>query len=249
MNVRKNFDGYADDYTVGRPQYAVEMIDSILGDASPASFRIADIGSGTGKFTSQLLVRGFEVFSVEPNDDMRRVAEEELKGFAGFHSVNGGAEDTSLESASVDLVTTAQAFHWFDVDKFRSECQRILRDEGRVALIWNVRDMDAPLNQELYEIYKRYCPRFTGFSGGIVKDDPRIRAFFEKGYDFISSPNPLTLDKDKFIARSLSGSYSIKEGDPSYEEYMTSILDVFDRYNEKGIVSMANNSVAYIGAV
>lgn len=249
MNVRKNFDGYADDYTVGRPQYAVELIDRILEGSRPDSFRIADIGSGTGKFTSQLLERGYEVYSVEPNDDMRRVAEEELKSFAGFHSVNGGAEDTSLDAASVDLVTTAQAFHWFDTDKFRAECQRILKDEGRVALIWNVRDMSAPLNQELYDIYKKYCPRFVGFSGGIIKDDPRIKRFFEEGYGYISCPNPLTLDKDKFIARSLSGSYSIKEGDGLYEEYMAAILDVFNRHSENGTVTIPNSSVAYIGSV
>ena len=249
MNVRKNFDGYADDYTVGRPQYSEELIDRILPDEPSASFAAADIGSGTGKFSAQLLARGFEVYSVEPNDDMRRVAEEELKGFELFHSVNGGAEDTMLGNDSVDLVTTAQAFHWFDTDKFRSECRRILKDGGKAALIWNVRDMEAPINQELYEIYKKYCPRFVGFSGGIVKDDPRIKKFFDGRYEYISCTNPLTLDKERFIARSLSGSYSIKEGDPLYEEYMASILDVFSRYSEEGSVVIPNSSVAYLGTV
>ncbi len=244
MNVQKNFDGYADDYTIGRPQYAEELIDSILPDGD---IKIADIGSGTGKFSSQLLARGFEVYSVEPNSDMRRVAEEELKSFDRFHSVNGGAEDTTLGSSSVDLVTTAQAFHWFDIDKFRAECRRILTSGGKVALIWNVRDMSSPVNQELYDIYKRYCPRFVGFSGGIVKDDPRIREFFGGRYEYISYPNPLTLDKDKFIARSLSGSYSIREGDSHYEEYMSSVLEVYDKYSEDGDITIPNNSVAYIG--
>ena len=250
MNVRKNFDGYADDYTIGRPQYSEGLVDQLLADFDPASnVKIADIGSGTGKFSSQLLARGFEVYSVEPNDDMRRVAEEELSGFNRFHSVNGGAEDTSLDSASVDLVTTAQAFHWFDVDKFRAECKRILRSNAKVALVWNVRDMKAPVNQELYDIYKRYCPRFVGFSGGIVKNDPRIQFFFESGYKYISYPNPLTLDKEKFIARSLSGSYSIKEDDSSYEEYMDSITDIFSKYSVSGSVIIPNDSVAYIGCL
>lgn len=246
MNVRENFDGYADDYTIGRPKYAEELIDRILPEGD---IKIADIGSGTGKFSSQLLARGYEVYSVEPNDDMRRIAEAELQGYVGFHSVNGGAEDTSLESSSVDLVTTAQAFHWFDVDKFRSECRRILTDGGKAALIWNVRDMSSPVNQELYGIYKRYCPRFVGFSGGIVQDDPRIKEFFGGRYVYISCPNPLTLDKDKFIARSLSGSYSIKAGDRYYEEYMASVLEVYDKYSDAGKVTIPNRSVAYIGTV
>ena len=175
MNTTKKFDGYANDYTVGRPQYSEEMIDHILEGFNPAEdFKIADIGSGTGKFTSQLLRRGYEVFAVEPNNDMRRVAEAELGSYKNFHSINGDAENTSLEDKSVDLITTAQAFHWFDTEKFRSECKRIIKEDGKVALIWNVRDMEAPINQELFEIYKMYCPRFVGFSGGIIKDDPSI---------------------------------------------------------------------------
>ena len=109
MNVRKNFDGYADDYTVGRPQYAVELIDRILEGSRPDSFRIADIGSGTGKFTSQLLERGYEVYSVEPNDDMRRVAEEELKSFAGFHSVTLSRSENSKSNLDISGGGSAHA--------------------------------------------------------------------------------------------------------------------------------------------
>ena len=248
MMTSNIFDGYANDYTAGRPQYSEEMIDHILVGCDPTGdFRIADIGAGTGKFSSQLLRRGYEVFAVEPNNDMRRVAEAELSGCKNFHSVNGDAENTTLKNASVDLITTAQAFHWFDTDKFKSECKRIIKENGKVALIWNVRDMKSPLNQELYEIYKMYCPRFVGFSGGIIKDDPRIQAFFDKGYEYTSYPNPLTLDRDKFIKRSLSGSYSLKEGDRLYEEYMASILEVFEKYSKQGIVTIPNDSVVYIG--
>jgi len=61
--------------------------------------------------------------------------------------------------------------------------------------------MEAPLNQELYEIYKKYCPRFVGFSGGIIKDDPRIKKFFDGRYEYTSCPNPLSLYKERFILK------------------------------------------------
>lgn len=250
MNTHKQFDGYASDYTAGRPQYSDEMINRILERFDESeNITIADIGSGTGKFSSQLLMRGYEVFAVEPNDDMRNTAELELSRYNIFHSINGDAENTTLDNNSVDLITTAQAFHWFDVGKFKSECKRILKENGNISLIWNVRDMSAPINQELYEIYKKYCPRFIGFSGGIIKDDPRIKEFFDNGYDYISCMNPLSLYKEKFIKRSLSGSYSIKEGDRCYEEYITSIVEVFDRYSKQGRVIIPNSSVAYIGNI
>ena len=250
MNTHKQFDGYANDYTAGRPQYSDEMINRILEICDMSeNFTIADIGSGTGKFSSQLLMRGYEVFAVEPNDDMRNTAESELSSYKNFHSINGDAENTTLENDSVDLITTAQVFHWFDVAKFKAECKRIKKKNGKISLIWNVRDMSASINQELYEIYKKYCPRFIGFSGGIIKDDPRIKEFFGNEYEYISCVNPLSLDKEKFIKRSLSGSYSIKEGDRCYEEYINSIVDIFERYCKHDSVIIPNSSVAYMGNI
>ena len=200
MDTTKNFDGYAEDYTAGRPNYAIQLIDHLFSKYRLSEDSvIADIGSGTGKFSRQLLDKGSKVYSVEPNDDMRRVAEAELSIYSNFNSICGDAENTSLADGVVDFITTAQAFHWFDVHKFRKECKRILKEDGKAALIWNVRDESNQLNQELYQIYTRYCPRFKGFSGGIIKDDPRIKEFFGGDYDYLSFDNPLFFDKEKFI--------------------------------------------------
>ena len=85
MNTHNRFDGYANDYTIGRPQYSDELIDHILEKSNlSGDFTIADIGSGTGKFSSQLLARGCEVYAVEPNDDMRNTAESELSSYKNF---------------------------------------------------------------------------------------------------------------------------------------------------------------------
>lgn len=250
MDTTIKFDGRARDYIVGRPSYAEELIKCLYCDYGISeSSVIADIGSGTGKFAKHLLERGSEVYCVEPNDDMRSVAESELSGYKNFHSVLGNAENTALETGFVDYVTTAQAFHWFDVKKFRRECSRILKDNGKVFLIWNVRDDTDFLNQELYQIYSKYCPNFKGFSGGIEKDDPRIKEFFNGQYDYVSFDNPLCFDKEKFIARSLSGSYSLREDDKEYAEYIEALISLFNKHSNNGIVSIANRSIAYIGVV
>lgn len=250
MDTTMKFDGRAKDYITGRPSYAEELIDCLYSNygISEASV-IADIGSGTGKFAKHLLERGSEVYCVEPNDDMRSVAESELGGHKNFHSVQGNAENTTLKTRSVDYITTAQAFHWFDVKKFRQECLRIIKNNGKVFLVWNVRDNTDLLNRELYQIYSKYCPDFKGFSGGIEKDDPRIKEFFHCQYDYVAFDNPLYFDKEKFIARSLSGSYSLKDGDKEYAEYMEALISLFEKHSNNGIVSIANQSVAYIGVV
>lgn len=250
MDATKKFDGRAKDYTVSRPSYAIELIDHLYINYGISELSIiADIGSGTGKFAKHLLERGSEVYCVEPNEDMRCAAENELREYTNFHSVQGNAENTMLEAGFVDYITTAQAFHWFDVKKFKQECSRIIKNRGKVFLIWNVRDSADLLNQELHQIYSKYCPDFKGFSGGIEQDDPRIMEFFSGRYDYVSFDNPLHFDKEKFIARSLSGSYSLKDGDSEYEEYMEALIAVFNKHSNKGIVSIGNQSVAYIGTI
>lgn len=238
------------DYTIGRPAYAKELIDYLYShEGLSAKSVIADIGSGTGKFAGQLLARGSKVYCVEPNGDMRNTASNELGAMPNAVIVNGSAGDTTLSAGAVDFITTAQAFHWFDVAQFQTECKRVLKPGGRVALIWNMRDMTAAANKEAYEIYKEFCPRFKGFGGGIKRDDERIEQFFNGAYERVEFDNPLFYDEERWIKRSLSGSYSIKEGDVRYEEYLEALKRLFEKYSDNGIMQMSNYTVAYIGSV
>lgn len=246
----KNFSGRAEDYTAGRPTYAKEFIEYLYGEGGLTEESIiADIGSGTGKFAKQLLGKGSKVFCVEPNGDMRNIAIKELQDFSCFTAVEGTASATTLPDASVDYITTAQAFHWFDVEEFQKECKRILKPNGTVILIWNMRDMNAELNQESYAIYKEFCPRFKGFGGGIEKDDERIKKFFSGKYARYVFNNPLFYDKATFIRRSLSGSYSLKKDDAQYQEYILALENLFEQYAINGLLKMPNKTIAYIGKI
>lgn len=248
MDATKKFTGLADEYTQSRPGYAVEFIDCLFEKYGfSESSVIADVGSGTGKFAKQLLDRGSTVYCIEPNEDMRNVAEKELSAYENFHSVIGGAEQTTLPDNFVDFITTAQAFHWFDVQKFKNECNRIIKPNGKVFLIWNIRNELDLLNQEWSKVFQKYCPDFKGFNGGIKRDDERIKAFFNNGYEFLSFDNPLYFDKEKFISRSLSGSYSLKQSDDNYTLYISELKDLFDKYETDGTVKIDNQTVVYVG--
>lgn len=248
MDFTKKFDGLADDYTVGRPAYSEALIDCLYERYGITKTSvIADIGSGTGKFARHLLERGSEIYCVEPNADMRSEAEKELSAYPNFHSINGRAENTYLESCSADFITTAQAFHWFDTVNFRRECSRIIKPGGKIMLIWNIRDAEQPVNAELKRIYSDLCPNFRGFSGGIEEDDKRIVEFFDGKYDYVSFDNPVSYDIEHFLARSLSSSYSLKSGDDNYSEYIQRLTDLFGKYAENDAVTVIYHSVAYIG--
>lgn len=248
MDSTKKFNEIANEYTKSRPSYASEFIEYLFNESKISdSSVIADIGSGTGKLSKQLLNKGCKVFCVEPNNDMRIVAENELSKYTNFTSVAGSAENTLLEDKSVDFITTAQAFHWFDTKSFKTECNRIIKPGGKVFLIWNTRVNDALINQELYRVFSAYCPDFKGFSGGTKPHDDRIKFFFDNDYEYISFDNPLYFNRDKFISRSLSGSYSLKKDDCRFDLYISEINRVFDKFETDGIVKIDNQTVAYFG--
>lgn len=250
MDSIESFTGKANDYTVGRPSYAPTLIEYLYSEYGLSHQSIiADIGSGTGKFAKQLLDQGSFVYGVEPNEDMRRTAANELGKYPRFQSINGTASESTIDDASVDFVTAAQAFHWFNVSAFRKECTRILKPNGNVILIWNMRDMSADVNSLNYDIISKYCPRFRGFSNGIKVDDERITRFFNGNYDHLEFDNPLFYDKGKFIRRSLSSSYSLQRGDENFQEYIDNLSAFFEQYAENNILEVPNQTVAYIGSL
>ena len=246
MDNTKKFSGKADVYQQARPNYAQALLDFIaqkwqIGEGS----LVADIGSGTGIFTRQLLELGAMVYAVEPNTDMRAKAEELLGGNPNFVSVIGTAEQTTLPDHRFHLVTAAAAFHWFDAQRFKLECERILLPGAPVVLAWNEVEMSSEINQGRERIFKKYCTNFNGFSGGSDEEDEIKRAFFDGAIQEKHFANPLSYDRQTFINRALSGSYSLIETDPGFEAYLAELGELFDQHAVDGKIVLPQDSVAY----
>src|SRR5262245_40522733 len=91
----RRFGNRADDYAKARPSYPPEIFDFLADEFGMTTGQTAaDLGSGTGISSAQLLDRGLRVFAVEPNAPMRAAAEKTLGARPGFVSVNGCAETT-----------------------------------------------------------------------------------------------------------------------------------------------------------
>ncbi|MCL2517438.1 MAG: class I SAM-dependent methyltransferase [Oscillospiraceae bacterium] len=250
MNTQK-FDGMGKIYSQFRPSYPQSFIDYLYSEVGiNKKSVIADVGSGTGILTRLLIERGNKVYAVEPNDDMRKIAEETLSNFV---SVKGEAKDTTLEANSIDFITVAQAFHWFGREEFKAECKRILKPHGKVILVWNSRDENSGLVQENDLIHMKYCPLFKGFSGGMRgatgKDDNSYSDFFDGEYESKVFNNDLKFGEQGFIGRNLSASYSLKEGEENYSEYIIELKTLFAKYCRNSFVVMPNFTRSYVGVV
>jgi SAM-dependent methyltransferase len=123
-----HFGSAADAYERGRPEHPAEVVALIreeLGLEDDA--RVLDLGAGTGKLTKGLADAGFDVTAVEPLAGMREVLAQRAPGAT---VLEGFAERIPLEDGSVDAVTVADAFHWFDPQPALAEIRRVLRPGG-----------------------------------------------------------------------------------------------------------------------
>jgi SAM-dependent methyltransferase len=226
------FSDRVDDYARARPSYPRELLALLraecgLGERSV----VADLGSGTGIFTRLLLESGALVHAVEPNDEMRGVAERDLGASSRFRSVRGRAEATTLPPASIDLATAAQAFHWFDRAATKRELARILRPGGIVALVWNDRDTQSTaFLRELEALLVAHCPKYPELQG---KADAvaSFDALFGPGrWSRRSLPSDQLLDREGLVARVMSASYAPKPGTPGEEAIAADLHALFDRH-------------------
>jgi SAM-dependent methyltransferase len=129
-----SFAKVADAYERGRPGYPDEAVRWLVGD-EPRD--VVDLGAGTGKLTRSLVALGQRVTAIEPLAEMLEHIPEAAPGAA---AILGNAEVIPLPDAYADVVTAAQAFHWFDHAVALPEIARVLRPRGRLALVWNTRD-------------------------------------------------------------------------------------------------------------
>ena len=248
----KRFTGMGEIYAKFRPTYPQELFDYLYSDVGFTDKSvIADIGAGTGIFSRLLLERGSKVYAVEPNDDMRNIAEKDLAEYKNFISVNSSAENITLPDSSIDFITVAQAFHWFDRDLFKKECVRILKPGGKVALVWNIRDYKNGIIKKDYVIREKYCidRKGLGVNGGPPEDCADF--FANKICDCRTFQNDLIFDCENYIGRNLSASYAPKEEtDPKkYHGLVRELGELFDEYSINGILNFPHFTLSHVGTV
>jgi SAM-dependent methyltransferase len=240
MDATSRFSERVDDYVKYRPGYPAGVLALLRKECglTPLSI-IADIGSGTGKLTELLLSNGNTVYAVEPNKPMRLAAEKLLAGVAGFRSVEGRAEATTLADSSIDMVTAGQAFHWFEPEAAALEFRRILRGNGYAALIWNEREeSDSPFFAE-YDVFLRsYSVDYAETCRRNVIESDVFRRFFGGEFGHIELENSQTRNFDELLGGYLSASYALTRAHPLFPEARLRLEELFRKYAVGGVLDL-----------
>lgn len=145
------FGGDMSVYERGRPSYPADAVGWLVdGLGIGPGRRVVDLAAGTGKFTRLLVPTGADLSAVEPSAAMRAQFAEALPDVPVD---DGTAEALPFADASLDAVTVAQAFHWFDVARATTELARVIRPGGGFGMIWNERDASVPWVRDLNAIF------------------------------------------------------------------------------------------------
>jgi SAM-dependent methyltransferase len=244
----ERFSTRVNDYVRYRPTYPAGVIDRLRDECGlTRDSVVADVASGTGIFTKLLLENGNRVVGVEPNADMRRAGEEFLAGYPKFTSVAGSAEATTLAHHSVDMVTAAQAAHWFKREQARREFARILRPGGFVALLWNQRRVGSTAFLRDYEeLLLTYGTDYKEVRHERTTD--AIEEFFAPSpYRIAQLEITQEVDFEGLKGRLVSSSYTPPPGHANYEPMLRELRGIFDRHDVGGRVGLDYDTLIYWG--
>ena len=243
------FSSKVSDYAASRPDYPAALFEALhVACHLKPNVVVADVGAGTGLLTQGLLERGYTVTAVEPSDSMRAAADHTLAArFKRYRSASGTAEHLPLPDASADLITAAQAFHWFDVAAARAEFLRVLKPQGQVALIWNDRVLTDPLHVALDLIFAQYG---GAKRGALLAHEERgqVPAFFGSCTpQQLTWPHEHRLSEEGLLSLVFSRSYMpVRDSEPGHQASQV-VRDVYHRLAHKDGLDVRYTTVAMVG--
>jgi SAM-dependent methyltransferase len=243
------FSNRARDYAKYRPHYPHNVVQALHETCGlTPQHLVADVGCGPGMLAEIFLHNGNRVIGVEPNAEMRLAGEKYLAGYPAFRMIEGSAEATTLDSASVDFVVAGQAFHWFRPQQARLEFARILKPGGWAVMVWNDRDTEStPFLQAYDALVRQYSTDYEQVSHKWVASYEALQGFFAPHeMTLIKQHNQQRLDLDGLRGRLLSSSYIPKSGE-RYEAMLRALPQLFSTHAGEGRVVLEYDTNIYCG--
>jgi len=242
------FSNRAENYALHRPGYPAGILEILKSECGLTSNSvIADVGSGTGILSELFVKNGNRVFAVEPNSAMRLIAERRFAASEQFVSIHATAESTTLEDSSMDFVTAAQAFHWFDRSRARLEFARILKPKGWVALIWNERLLDSsPFLRQYEALLLRYGTDYQKVRHERVTGEI-ADFFYPQTFKLKTLENAQHFDFASLKGRLLSSSYTPDPEHPNFKPMLVELEEIFHANQKAGRVSFEYETKIYYG--
>ncbi len=174
MTFKDHFSTHSAAYAAHRPTYPAALVDWLAAQC-PARDAALDVGCGSGQLSVLLADRFRSVTGIDAS--AAQLAQAEKRANVDYRVAP--AEHTGVADRCVDLVTAAQAAHWFDRPAFYAEAKRVGRKDAVLALItYNVATIDEEIDPVVKHFYKHVAGPYW----------PPDRRHVEEGYRSFDFP-------------------------------------------------------------
>ncbi|PKO71301.1 MAG: SAM-dependent methyltransferase [Betaproteobacteria bacterium HGW-Betaproteobacteria-14] len=179
---KDHFSAQATDYARFRPNYPAELF-AWLASIAPARGAAWDCGTGNGQAAIGLATHFDSVIAADPSADQLANAQPHPK--VSFRRT--AAESSGLDAASIDLLTVAQAIHWFDLALFYAEAKRVLKPGGVIAVwTYTLLDVEAGVDALITDFYRNVVGPYWPPERKMVDDRYRSLPF---PFEPVATPN------------------------------------------------------------
>ena len=150
-SYRDKFSYKASEYSIYRPTYPVSLF-LYLSTLTNSSSIAIDCGAGSGQATEGLANFYKNVISIDFSYELLSKSE----SFNNVIKIHASADHIPIKTHSVDLVCSAQAVHWFNLEKFYSEAKRVLKKQGIIAVwCYNQASINKKIDAVVAKIYEK----------------------------------------------------------------------------------------------
>ena len=250
MDTKTVFSTKAEKYAKYRWEYAAGTIETIINITQMSTHStVADIGAGTGKLTKQFVTKVQTIHAIEPNFELRQILTRELGAFPSVSVIDGSAEATRLPDQCVDVITVAQAIHWFDPEPARQEMMRILKEDGWLVLIRND-GRDNEQNEALRSLMVEEHGANLSVKSVVAERTKEVPArFYFANDDFQTFVFPFALQQswDEFLGMLTTVSFMPDEDHPLFPKLESEARKVFSQYSNQGYWKVEGETKLIIG--
>lgn len=245
MDSTKRFSDRVKNYLAYRPTYPHEIVKDLQKKAILSDNQIwTDIGAGVGHSTKLFAPLVAKLYAIEPNQAMYDALVEQVSGLA-VEPILAVAEATTLPDRSVDGIVCGQAFHWFNLDKVKTEFQRILKESGPVILMWNSRREDYYFGKDYEQFLIHHATDYSQVTHKRMND--AVFDQFFSNWEESKYSNVQSFDLFSLKGRFMSSSYAPRPGSDTYARTMDELEALFLTHQKNGKVQFMYNTQVITG--
>ena len=247
MDTKTVYSTKAEKYAKYRWDYAPQAIEAIVRITEMSiKWTLADIGAGTGILTRHFIDKVARIYAVEPNPALRQILTKGMEASPSVLVLDASAENTTLSDSCADVITVAQAIHWFDPEPAKREMMRILKGGGWLALLRNY-----GMNNEKDKAVGSLMTEEYGANFAVVTERPRektVRFYFgNDNFRKLSFPFQFHQGWEEFIGALTTASFMPDEDHPLFEKLEAGARQIFAKYSQDGCWLVEGETELIIG--